>query len=198
VTLNPRPRQAVPAVLALVIATLVLGCEAGPAEPTPPIVAGTSGAPREVNLITRDYKFVPDALDLVPGETILLHVINGGLIVHEAVIGDASVQEAWEVAEAATAGAPPGPTPVVSVPPEVSGIRVVVQSGERVDVTWTVPADAASTSGASGTSGISGTSGVGVAWFVGCHIPGHWAKGMQAAVRWVLPPPAVAPAATPQ
>ena len=29
------------------------------------------------------------SLDLVPGETVLLHVVNGGLVVHEAVIGDA-------------------------------------------------------------------------------------------------------------
>ena len=42
-------------------------------------------------------------------------------------------------AEAATVGGPPGPTPVVSVPPEVSGLRVVVRSGELVDVRWTVP-----------------------------------------------------------
>ena len=49
------------------------------------------------------------------------------------------VQDAWEVAEAATVGAPPGPTPVVSVPPEVAGLRVVVRSGERVDIVWTVP-----------------------------------------------------------
>ena len=63
----------------------------------------------------------------MPGETVLLHVINGGLEVHEAVIGDAAVQDAWEVAEAATAGAPPGPTPLVSVPPGVAGLRVVVR-----------------------------------------------------------------------
>ena len=61
-----------------------------------------------------------------PGETVLLHVINGGLEVHEAVIGDAAVQDAWEVAEAATVGRPPGPTPVVSVPPDVAGLRIVV------------------------------------------------------------------------
>jgi uncharacterized cupredoxin-like copper-binding protein len=139
-----------------------------------PLVPGTSGAPREVNLITRDYSFQPDALALVPGETVLLHVVNGGLEVHEAVIGDAAVQDAWEVAEAATAGRPPGPTPVVSVSPAVSGLRVVVRSGERVDVTWTVPAT--STSGGS--------------WVVGCHIPGHWSRGMQIPVRWVVSIPA--------
>jgi uncharacterized cupredoxin-like copper-binding protein len=158
-------------VLAAVV-TAAAGCQAGVGTATPPIVAGASDAPREVNLIARDYAFVPDVVDLVPGETILLHVINGGLVVHEAVIGDATVQEAWEAAEAATVGAPPGPTPVVSVPPDRAGVRIVVASGERVDLTWTVPADAAEAA---------------PAWLVGCHIPGHWAKGMQVPIRWVDP-----------
>jgi len=140
---------------------------------TPPIVPGASAAPREVNLIAKDYSFLPDTLDLVPGETVLLHVINGGLEVHEAVIGAAAVQDAWEIAEAATIGAPPGPTPVVSVPPDVAGLRIVVRSGERVDVVWTVPAVSPAT-----------------AWLVGCHIPGHWARGMQIPVRWVGGAPA--------
>jgi uncharacterized cupredoxin-like copper-binding protein len=155
--------------LIVVVGFTFLACGTGPdggPVATPPIVAGSSGAPREVNLITRDYSFAPDVLDLVPGETILLHVINGGLEIHEAIIGDMTVQDAWEVAEAATAGAPPGPTPVVSVPPEVSGLRIIVRSGERVDVVWTVPATAD-------------------AFVVGCHIPGHWEKGMQIPVRWV-------------
>jgi uncharacterized cupredoxin-like copper-binding protein len=149
----------------------VAGCGAGTPTATPPIVAGGSGAPRELNVIAKDYSFLPDAVDLVPGETVLLHVINGGLEVHEAVIGDAAVQDAWEVAEAAFEGMPPGPTPVVSVPPGVSGVRIVVRSGERVDLMWTVPADAAA----------------GPAWTVGCHIPGHWARGMLVPVRWVAP-----------
>ena len=112
-------------------------CDAGPPSPTPPIVPGSSATPREVNIITKDYAFLPDALDLVAGETVLLHVINGGLEVHEAVIGDASVQDAWEVAEAATVGHPPGPTPVVTVPPDVAGLRIVVRlraaRGRRLD-----------------------------------------------------------------
>ena len=151
--------------MTLAIAT---ACEAGAPPPTPSIVPGTSGSPREVNLIAKDYSFLPDALDLAPGETVLLHVINGGLEVHEAVIGDARVQDAWEIAEAATVGAPPGPTPVVSVPPDVAGLRIVVRSGERVDVVWTVPPETPT-----------------AAWEVGCHIPGHWARGMRIPVRWV-------------
>jgi len=146
-------------------------CEAGPVPATPPIAAGVPGAPREVNLIAKDYSFLPPTLDLVPGETIVLHVINGGLEVHEAIIGDEAVQDAWEQAEAEVAGAPPGPTPQVGVPPEVSGLRIVVRSGERVDVSWTAPA-----ADAGGTP---------PALVVGCHIPGHWDLGMRIPVRWV-------------
>ena len=159
--------------LAALLASLafaVTACTDGPPSPTPPIVPGSSASPREVNIIAKDYAFLPDALDLAPGETVLLHVINGGLEVHEVVIGNAAVQAAWEVAEAATVGTPPGPTPVVTVPADVAGLRLVVHSGERVDVVWTVPADAASDA---------------TGWVVGCHIPGHWARGMQIPVRWV-------------
>jgi uncharacterized cupredoxin-like copper-binding protein len=177
-----------------ILGGIVAGCATGVAEATPPIIPGSSDAPREVNLITRDYSFVPNVLDLVPGETVLLHVINGGLVVHEAVIGDMTVQDAWEVAEAATVGAPPGPTPVVTVPAGVTGLRVVVQSGERVDVTWTVPeavpataGDGAGSSGASAGAGSSGTAGPAPTWLVGCHIPGHWARGMQIPIGWVHP-----------
>lgn len=158
----------------IALALAAAACEAGPAPATPPIVAGASGTPREVNLIAKDYSFVPATLDLVPGETVLLHVINGGLEIHEAIIGGDAVQDAWERAEAAVAGAPPGPTPVVSVAPDVSGLRVVVRSGERVDVTWTVPA---------GDPG-----GNPPPFIVGCHIPGHWERGMQVPVHWVGAP----------
>jgi uncharacterized cupredoxin-like copper-binding protein len=166
----PRPPVIARLLATLAVAAAVAACGSGSPVATGPITPGTSGSPREVNIIAKDYSFLPDALDLVPGETVLLHVINGGLEVHEAVIGDMSVQDAWEVAEAATADAPPGPTPVVSVAPDVSGIRIVVASGQRVDLLWTVPADV-------GKRGAP-------AWIVGCHIPGHWARGMQIPVRW--------------
>jgi uncharacterized cupredoxin-like copper-binding protein len=156
------------AVLLVVLVMAVGACrEAGPAA-TPPISPGSEAAPRELNIIAREYRFDPPTVDLVRGETVLLHVINAGLETHEAVIGDAAVQDAWEVAEAGTIGAPPGPTPLVSVPPGMEGLRVVVRSGERVDVRWTVP---------TGTQPL----------IVGCHIPGHWAKGMHVPVRFVTP-----------
>ncbi len=153
----------------LAILGLALGA-CGEATPTvrPPVIPGTETVPREVNIIARDYRFDPSPVDLVPGETVLLHVIDAGLEIHEAIIGDSTVQDAWEVAEAVTADAPPGPTPVVSVPPGMTGLRVVVRSGERVDVRWPVPSGS-------------------LPLIVGCHIPGHWARGMQVPVRFIVP-----------
>ncbi|MBF6605047.1 MAG: hypothetical protein IVW53_05625 [Chloroflexi bacterium] len=167
--MEPRSRQTLAAALFVIAAaSIVSGCDSGGPTLTPTPTAGTVDRPREVNIIAREYAFSPPVVDLIPGETVLLHVINAGLDVHEAVIGDAATQDAWEAAEAAVEGAPPGPTPVVTVPPGVSGLRIVVQSGQRVDVRWTVPAG-------------------GPALIVGCHIPGHWAKGMQVPVRLVGP-----------
>jgi hypothetical protein len=168
---SPRLPPVTRCLLAIACLIVLAGCEAGPPGATPEIRPGTSAAPREVNIIAKDWVFLPDHVDLVPGETVLLHVVNGGLDVHEAVIGGSAVQDAWEVAEAASAGGPPGPTPVVSVPPDVSGLRIVVASGQRVDAIWTVP-----TAPATGL-------------VVGCHIPGHWAKGMVVPVRLVEPSP---------
>jgi uncharacterized cupredoxin-like copper-binding protein len=145
-------------------------CDAAVPPPTPAVRAGSSASPREVNVIHKGWVFLPDPVDLIPGETVLLHVVNGGLDIHELVIGDQAVQDAWEVAEAANADRPPGPTPAVSVPPDVAGIRVVVASGQRVDLTWTIPDTPAASR-----------------LILGCHIPGHWAKGMRASVR-VVPP----------
>jgi uncharacterized cupredoxin-like copper-binding protein len=143
------------------------GCDVGAPPAKAPVMPGSSAAPREVNIVLKDWVFLPDPIDVVPGETVLLHVVNGGLEIHEVVVGDQAVQDAWEAAEAAAADPPPGPTPVVSVRPDVAGLRIVVASGRRVDATWTVPSDRAAVS----------------ALLIGCHIPGHWAKGMRASLR---------------
>jgi uncharacterized cupredoxin-like copper-binding protein len=161
------------ALAAVVVVVSLAACGSDAPAETPPISPGNAVAPRELNIIMKDYAYLPSVIDVVPGETVLLHVVNGGLEVHEVVIGNMAVQDAWEVAEAATVGAPPGPTPVVTVPAGLEGVRVVARSGERVDVTWTVPS--APAAGASPDPLI-----------IGCHIPGHWAKGMQAPLRFVV------------
>lgn len=152
------------------LAAVTAGCGAGPPGATPPITPGTSSAPRELNIVARDFAYAPATVDLVPGETVILHVVNGGLVTHEAILGNLDTQLAWETAESPFANPPPGPTPVVPAPPGFDGVRAVVESGQRIDVAWTVPASAATDPNG---------------WFVGCHIPGHWAKGMVVPVRFV-------------
>jgi uncharacterized cupredoxin-like copper-binding protein len=159
---HPIARLTVAATLGLA----VVACADGTPAATPQPIAGTRDAPRVINLIAKDYEFLPTTMDLIPGETVRLQVVNGGLAVHEAIIGDTAVQDAWEASERATDGAPPGPTPAVGVPPGLEGLRIVVESGERVDVVWTVPDSPDPL-------------------IVGCHIPGHWERGMQVPVRWV-------------
>jgi hypothetical protein len=170
-------RASPPSWIAFVCLALVAwGCGAAPSAPAS-FLPGTAASPRELNLIASDYAFVPAVVTVVPGETVLIHVVNAGLEPHEAVIGDAAVQAAWEQAEAATATRPPGPTPLVSVPPGIAGVRVFVPSGQRVDVQWTVPADAARPIEGAGTAARE--------WFVGCHLPGHFEKGMVVPVAFV-------------
>ena len=179
--LGPRPVG----LLAPLLAGLLGACAAGP---TPPASfrPGTAEAPRELNIIASDYAFVPPVIRVVPGETVLIHVVNGGLEPHEAVIGDAAVQAAWEAAEARTAGHPPGPTPMVRVVPSLAGVRVFVSSGQRADVRWTVPVAAGG--GATSPS-------LGGGWFIGCHIPGHFEKGMVVPIEFVSSGAAAARAA---
>jgi len=150
---------------------LLGGCAQGPTT-TPPVTPGTSAHPREVNLIARDDVFSPPSIDVVPGETVVLHVINGGLENHEAVIGDQRVQDAWEAAEANAPPVRPGVSPAISVAPDLAGLRIVVGSGVRMDVTWTVPSDPTVVAGL----------------IVGCHVPGHYAKGMRIPVTVAVNP----------
>jgi len=134
---------------------------------TPPITPGVPASPRQVNIIMKDYLYVPGIVDLVPGETVRLNVINGGLEVHELVVGSQAVQTAWAAAEKPAANPPPGPTPAVSVPPGMEGLRIVLNSGESTSVLYTVPRD------------------VGQQILLQCHIADHLERGMAGAVRFV-------------
>lgn len=151
-----------------VIATaLVLLGMQRPGAPPPQVAieqAGTPTRPRDVTVIMRDYRFDPTPVVLVPGETVRFTVLNGGLVRHDMVVGDAAVQEAWHQADAAAT--PPGllaTAPPASVPPDIGGLRVVLGSGEQAVVEYVVP--------------------TGQALGLLCHIPGHIERGMVGAIE---------------
>src|SRR4051812_15374450 len=88
---------------ALAISLVLLGAAlAGAPAPTlaPSAQPGTAAAPRDVNVIMRDYHFDPTPLYVYAGETVRLNVFNGGMVEHELVLGDQSVQAAWSAEDA--------------------------------------------------------------------------------------------------
>ncbi len=150
----------------LAVSLVLLGAAiAGTPAPTPgpSEQPGTAAAPREVNVIMRDYHFDPTPLYLYPGETIRLNVINGGMVDHELVLGDAAVQDAWTAADAvATPPAAFATAPPASVDPGVGGLRIFLASGGSASVIYQVPDTGALQ--------------------MLCHIPGHLERGMAADV----------------
>lgn len=156
---------------ALALGLVLLGAAlAGTPTPTPPASQrpGTDAAPRDVNVIMRDYHFDPTPLYLYPGETIRLNVFNGGMVEHELVLGDATVQDAW--AEEDAVNTPPAPfatTPPATVDPGVGGLRILLASGGSTSVLYHVPD--------TGTLQML------------CHLPGHLEQGMAADVVLVTP-----------
>jgi uncharacterized cupredoxin-like copper-binding protein len=122
-------------------------------------IAGSPAEPRDITVIMRDYRFEPTPVVLVPGETVRFTIFNAGLEVHDFVIGDADVQQAWSIADAAAT--PPSlmaTAPPASVPPGTGGLRVFLRSGEQATVDYAVPSDEQLS--------------------LLCHIPGHIEKGM--------------------
>jgi uncharacterized cupredoxin-like copper-binding protein len=151
---------------ALAIGLVLIGAAlAGAPAPTPAPSSqpGTDAAPRDVNVIMRDYHFDPTPLYLYPGETVRLNVFNGGMVEHELVLGDASVQDAWSAADAnATPPAPFATAPIASVDPSAGGVHIFLGSGGTTSVIYHVP--------------LSGT------LSMMCHLPGHLERGMSADV----------------
>lgn len=149
-------------IFAVVAVTLVFIGMQRSSEPPPDVditSAGTAGEPRPVTVIMRDYRFDPTPVVLVPGETVRFTIFNAGLEVHDFVIGDAGVQQAWSEADAAAT--PPNllaTAPPASAPPGTGGLRVFLRSGEQASVDYAVPGDEQLS--------------------LLCHIPGHIEKGM--------------------
>jgi len=154
--------------LALALAIVLVAARPRPAPPVVIGEAGTTESPRPVNVIMRDYLFQPDPLVLVRGETVRLTIVNGGLEAHQFVLGDAGAQSAWAYAQAvATPPAPFTTAPPASVAPDVEAAAIVLGSGTSVTIGFTVPRE-------------------GELQLV-CHLPGHVAEGMVAAVELRAP-----------
>lgn len=159
----------------LALALSLAACEAAAPPASGPLEAGTEAAPRVVNVILKDYVFIPDPIRLVRGETVRFNLINGGLIAHEFVLGGPEVQAAWASAEAVnTPHVMAATPPPISLPPELAGLRVYLTSGQQVSVLYHVPL----------TGELQ----------LACQIPGHVEKGMIGQVEFV---PAAPPARTP-
>ncbi len=145
----------------LAVALVLLGAALAQAPAAPPAITqpGTPDAPRDVNVILREYAFDPNPLYLVAGETVRFHVINGGMIEHEFVLGGGDVQAAWATADALVS--PPAllaTAPPASVAPGTGGLRLLLDSGEQATAVYTVPA--------------------GGSLQLFCHLPGHAEHGM--------------------
>ncbi|MGH2468079.1 MAG: hypothetical protein ACRDGL_10190 [Candidatus Limnocylindrales bacterium] len=172
--LRPGARSALWVAVALALATVLAASCGGDLSATPPgpIVPGTSAHPRAVNVILRDYVFVPTPILLVPGETVRFQLINGGLVEHEFVLGPQLLQDAYERADAAAAPSLPDATArPVSLAPALAatGLRIVLASGHQASVLYRVPSRQAPT------------------LLLECHIPGHLAKGMVGRIAYVAP-----------
>jgi uncharacterized cupredoxin-like copper-binding protein len=125
---------------------------------------GTHDAPRQVTVIMRDYRFDPTPIVLVPGETVRFRIFNAGLVDHEFSLGDATVQAAWALADAAaTPPAPLATPPPASVPPRTGGLRLLLASGAESTADYVVPI----------TSEL----------LLLCNLPGHIERGMVGGVE---------------
>ena len=162
---------ATPGILgSMFVVVLLAGCAPSSPLPAAKARAGTAEAPREINVIMRDYLFEPDPIVLQRGETVRFNVINAGLLAHEFVLGDAAVQAAWATAEAGAT--PPGFTaapPPVSLPPDIGGLRIFLESGASASAVFEVPMDGELE--------------------LACLIPGHIEQGMVGTITIVADGP---------
>lgn len=134
--------------------TLILaGCSSGAPE------VGNAAAPREVPLtMNEQLRFVPDRIEVRPGETVRFVVRNVSNQAHEAYIGTEAEQRLHATVHAAVpADEQTNTTHVgyaVHVPPFGNGELVAVFAA-------------------------------GTEYVIGCHYPGHYEAGMRATIEVV-------------
>jgi uncharacterized cupredoxin-like copper-binding protein len=118
--------------------------------------SGTDANPRVVALTVDGYRFIPDAIQVTVGETVRFVVANPTDMAHEVFIGTSAEQAADEAVRAST---PPMQQPKVTTQ---YGYGVFLLAYSTIEFRYH----------------FSNRDEV----MIGCHLPGHWAKGMKAAI----------------
>jgi uncharacterized cupredoxin-like copper-binding protein len=118
--------------------------------------SGTDANPRVVALTVDGYRFIPDAIQVTVGETVRFVVANPTDMAHEIFIGTSAEQAADEAVRAST---PPMQQPKVTTQ---YGYGVFLLAYSTIEFRYH----------------FSNRDEV----MIGCHLPGHWAKGMKAAI----------------
>jgi uncharacterized cupredoxin-like copper-binding protein len=117
---------------------------------------GTDANPRVIQLTVDGYHFVPDAIEVTVGETVRFVVANPTDMAHEVYIGTPAEQAADDAARASTA---PMQQPNITTQ---YGYGVYLAAYSTVEFRYHFPnRDEV---------------------MIGCHLPGHWAKGMKAVI----------------
>ncbi len=141
---------------AATIATLVLAA-CGTQRSTDNASPATGDGRTVIEVTMTDIAFTPTTIAVRAGETVTLRFRNDGQIVHEAVIGDAALQQehADEMAAMGTSDTMNHGNPDEATP-------LVLKPGQTGEMTLTALA----------VGGL----------LIGCHQPGHWEAGMKASI----------------
>ncbi len=137
------------------------GCSSSSSSGKSAVGTGAPGdgakAARTVDVAVDANGFKPPSVDVTRGETVTFNVTNSDASVHEFVLGDATVQDAYERSMAAMGNAP------MEGMPDTPNI-IEVNAGQSKAITWTFP-DAATTV------------------VYGSHQPGDYAKGLKGTIN---------------
>lgn len=118
--------------------------------------AEPAAATRTVEIRQLDTrKFDPPLVEAKAGETITFRITNTATSLHEFFLGDKKAQEAHEQEMAAMGDA--------EMKMSDTEARLFLEPGETKELTWTFPAKAEVP--------------------FGCHMPGHFAGGMQGSIK---------------
>jgi uncharacterized cupredoxin-like copper-binding protein len=118
--------------------------------------SGTAANPRVINLKVDGYQFVPDHVVVSEGETVRFVVTNPTDMAHEVYIGTLAEQQADESVHQSAA------------PMEQAKVTSHMGYGEYLAAYSSIAFEYT----------FSGAQEV----MIGCHLPGHWARGMKATV----------------